>query len=182
MCREKFRLCHNSDHWTWKDELHMLQRSDYPYLWWPIVQDCLVLLTSGREFSSWSHALACCTRVSMDSPAPLLEGVGPAARCACSPEASCGAAGSAGRPRPHLRSSCTCSSCVLPPRPWWSSQKALGPVWHNRKSECLEAVFGLAWWRGGNRLLALWGGTGFLPVCLHSTVTATGSYNSLCSI
>ena len=24
------------------------------------------------------------------------------------------------------------------------SQKALGPVWHNRKSECLEAVFGLA--------------------------------------
>lgn len=48
------------------------------------------------------------------------------ARCAYSPEARCGAAGSAGRPRPHLRSSCTCSSCVLPPRPWWSETEKPG--------------------------------------------------------
>lgn len=53
---------------------------------------------------------------------------GPPARCACSPGARCGAAGLAGQPRHRLRSSCTCSSCALPPRQWWSeTQKTSKP-------------------------------------------------------
>lgn len=51
----------------------------YPCLWWPAEQDYLEMLISYRGFSSLFHALRCCKPVSMDSLAPWLEGVGPAA-------------------------------------------------------------------------------------------------------